>query len=66
MTFYAHSLPETPCEQWQTLHAHLTATADLAGAFASALGSREWGHLCGLLHDLGKYSRAFQKRGLQA
>ena len=62
MPFYAHSLPGAPVEKWQLLNAHLTATADRAGLFASHFNSGEWGRLCGLLHDLGKYSDAFQKR----
>lgn len=62
MLFYAHSIPGQPPEQWQSLHAHLTATASSAAAFASAFGCGEWAFLCGLLHDLGKYSQAFQKR----
>jgi len=43
-----------------TLHEHLMRTAKLAGAFAFEFDSREWGYLCGLWHDFGKYSEPFQ------
>ena len=43
-----------------TLEEHLTRTAKLAGAFAFEFDSKEWGYLCGLWHDLGKYSEPFQ------
>lgn len=46
----------------QSLLAHLTETAELAGRFASAFQCSGWGYGCGLLHDIGKYSRKFQAR----
>jgi len=46
----------------QALSEHLHGTAERAAEFASAFGAREWGYLCGLLHDIGKYSEAFQNR----
>ena len=46
----------------QTLSEHLYGTAERAAKFASAFGATEWGYLCGLLHDIGKYSEAFQER----
>lgn len=46
----------------QTVLEHLTGTAELAGRFAAAFGAAEEGRLCGLLHDAGKYSAAFQRR----
>lgn len=60
MSYLAHISKDKLREQ--TLLEHLTQTAELAGDFASAFGCREWGYGCGLLHDLGKYSAAFQKR----
>lgn len=45
----------------QPLHSHLLGTAKLAGIFASKLGLPCCGRLLGLLHDLGKYSKAFQR-----
>jgi CRISPR-associated endonuclease/helicase Cas3 len=44
------------------LRDHLFKTAERAGLFASAFGFGQWGRLCGLWHDLGKYSEAFQKK----
>lgn len=46
----------------QSVRSHLENTAALAGDFAGAFGSAEWGRLCGLGHDLGKYSPEFQRR----
>ena len=36
--------------------------ADLARERAAQFGAGEWGAVAGLLHDLGKYSDAFQAR----
>jgi CRISPR-associated endonuclease/helicase Cas3 len=57
---YAHSLPGEPEERWEPLARHLAEVSELAGRFAAAFESREWGELAGLWHDLGKYSAAFQ------
>lgn len=45
---------------WQPLEDHLAGVADLAARFASKLGLQDLGEVLGLLHDLGKYSTAFQ------
>jgi len=45
---------------WQSLDEHLTGVAALAKTFAAKLGLEQVGELLGLLHDLGKYSHAFQ------
>lgn len=42
------------------LDSHLKRTADLTSQFAAEFDSSEWGYLCGLWHDLGKYSEPFQ------
>lgn len=60
--YYAHTTPDPTKEDWQPLPEHLQNVADIAGEHASAFGAREWGAAAGLLHDLGKYSREFQKR----
>ena len=44
----------------QFLHVHLCAVASLARKFAEAMGLENLAYACGLLHDLGKYSKAFQ------
>lgn len=46
----------------QTIKEHLLGTAEKAEKFAAAFGCGEAGFLCGLLHDIGKYSAAFQTR----
>jgi CRISPR-associated endonuclease/helicase Cas3 len=44
------------------LERHLEEVSDLAGGFAAAFDSSEWGRLAGLWHDLGKYQEQFQRR----
>jgi len=44
----------------QTLEGHLHGVAGLAAEFAAKFGLSSHGELLGLLHDLGKYSAAFQ------
>jgi CRISPR-associated endonuclease/helicase Cas3 len=61
--YLAHSLKEIRDEsQWHTLQDHLVATGDLASDFATAFGAQNAAKIAGLLHDLGKYSAAFQAR----
>ena len=40
----------------------MEGTAERAGNFAEKFGKREWGYCCGMLHDIGKYSKEFQKK----
>lgn len=47
-------------DSWQPLEQHLTSVGVLAAEFAGKLGLQDLGELLGLLHDLGKYSQAFQ------
>ncbi len=44
----------------QELNDHLTATANLAKEFSSVFDCGNTVYLAGLLHDLGKYTQAFQ------
>lgn len=46
----------------QSVKEHLTGTAELAGSFAAKFGKEEWGYCCGMLHDIGKYSKEFQRK----
>lgn len=46
----------------QSILEHLNGTARRASAFAERFGACEYAYLCGMLHDIGKYSAAFQKR----
>jgi CRISPR-associated endonuclease/helicase Cas3 len=45
---------------WQGLDEHLRSVSVWARRFAEKIGMPLLGELCGLLHDLGKYSIAFQ------
>ena len=47
--------------QRQLLVDHLQSVSRLAGRFSDKIGLRAAGALIGLLHDLGKYSAAFQR-----
>ena len=49
-------------ERIQSMKEHLDGTARLAGGFADRFGRGDWGYCCGLLHDIGKYSAAFQRK----
>ena len=49
-------------ERVQTVKEHLYGTAELAGSFAEKFGKKEWAYCCGILHDLGKYSKEFQRK----
>ena len=44
----------------QSIEAHLKGTGDLAETFAAEFGAAANGKLCGLAHDIGKYSDEFQ------
>lgn len=59
--YLAHSATNTVPEG-QKLIQHLKNVSDLTGNFCASFGMREAGKNCGLYHDLGKYSIAFQER----
>ncbi len=44
----------------QSVETHLTEVSELCGRFAGKVGLSKAGKIIGLLHDLGKYSNAFQ------
>lgn len=46
----------------QSVKDHLQGTAERAKQFAAEFGCGDAGYLCGLMHDIGKYSAEFQKR----
>ncbi|HEY8420630.1 MAG TPA: CRISPR-associated helicase Cas3' [Thermoclostridium sp.] len=46
----------------QPLLEHLKCTAEKASQFAKCFGKSETAFICGLLHDIGKYSEEFQNR----
>lgn len=62
MIFYAHSKKDHDEKDWQLLLNHLIQVAKMAADFAFPFGGSSWAYFCGLLHDLGKYSKEFQKR----
>lgn len=46
----------------QSIISHLKSTAKKAELFAKPFKGDEYAYVCGLLHDLGKYSEEFQER----
>ena len=68
MNYYAHTAETTNGERdpnksrWQPLFEHLRNVAERAGQFAAPFGLADEAHLAGLLHDLGKYGKRFQRR----
>lgn len=46
----------------QSIKEHLEGTAVLAAEFARSFRKEQWGYCAGMLHDIGKYSEAFQER----
>lgn len=46
----------------RSIEAHLKGTGELAETFAAEFGAAANGKLCGLAHDIGKYSDEFQLR----
>lgn len=57
--FIAHVRASDGSEQ--QLYDHLTGTAQTSKALATKIGLPLAGELIGLVHDLGKYSQAFQE-----
>ncbi|MCG7864757.1 MAG: CRISPR-associated helicase Cas3' [Candidatus Thiodiazotropha taylori] len=60
--YYAHSGHDPEKSDWQRLAEHLTRVARLAGKNARYFGAEQLAELCGLLHDIGKYSEDFARR----
>jgi len=59
--YYAHS-NQWDRSRWQPLIEHLQNTARLAADFGKDAGLSELAYIVGLSHDLGKYSKLFQKK----
>jgi CRISPR-associated endonuclease/helicase Cas3 len=60
--FHAHSTRSPDESDWQTLSSHLNSVGKLAGQFGRPFGAEALATTAGKLHDLGKYTDAFQKR----
>ncbi len=60
--YYAHSKPGIDESEWQLLRDHLFQTGDLAFELGRDAGVSELARVAGILHDIGKYSQAFQDR----
>jgi len=59
--YYAHTNGPDQ-NNWQYLADHLTGVANLAASFTKNPEISKISYLSGLLHDLGKYSNAYQNR----
>jgi CRISPR-associated endonuclease/helicase Cas3 len=62
MEYFAHSRPDAEKARWESLRDHLLNVARSAESFGRPLGIGRAAALAGLLHDLGKYTAAFQAR----
>lgn len=60
--FFAHSSDNNDHSRWQLLAQHLHNVGKLASLRATAFGGEAPARLQGELHDLGKYTAAFQRR----
>ncbi|WP_438395047.1 CRISPR-associated endonuclease Cas3'' [Caballeronia sp. DA-9] len=60
--FHAHSTSSPDESDWQTLPDHLNAVGKLAGQSARHFGAAVLAETAGKLHDLGKYTDAYQQR----
>jgi CRISPR-associated endonuclease/helicase Cas3 len=57
---YAHSTATSNGADWHSLQDHLRQTARRAKILGNKFGAAKAAALAGLLHDLGKYSQAYQ------
>ena len=60
--YYAHSTDDDSQKNWHFLRQHLTETGHMAAKSAEKFGAQKAVRLAGVLHDLGKYTPAFQAR----
>ncbi len=60
--YFAHSGNKLDKSDWQPLADHLSRVGYLAAENARLFGAEQLAEVCGVLHDLGKYSQAFARR----
>ena len=60
--YYAHSLENRPEEYWQLLKDHLLAVQKEAEDRGRKFGAGKAAGQAGLFHDIGKYTKPYQKR----
>ena len=60
MEYYAHS--GSVDQEWHRLSVHLEDTGTRAATFLESLHCADIARAAGLLHDVGKYTQAFQAR----
>ena len=48
--------------RFESVLQHLKEVAEMASSFATPFGGEDWAYYVGILHDIGKYSDAFQRR----
>jgi len=60
--YYGHSLKGKDKSEWQLLKTHLSDTATKAKEFGDNASVGDLAYTAALLHDIGKYSKAFQAR----
>lgn len=60
--YYAHTKENAPETEWQLLRDHLDATGELVLELENGKPFTQLSHAAALLHDIGKYSQAFQDR----
>ncbi len=61
MTSFAHIKKEDGKFVLQSIEEHCQNTAIMAKEMGECFGAGEWAKLCGLWHDIGKYSPKFQQ-----
>jgi CRISPR-associated endonuclease/helicase Cas3 len=59
--YVAHTPPDRDLQRWQTMAEHSANVARLAEEFAKPFRADELAKWAGWLHDVGKYSDAFQR-----
>ncbi len=60
MDYVAHTPPEDDPEKWQSMVDHTAYVAALAAGWAETFGAADLARWAAWLHDVGKYSEAFQ------